>query len=64
VEAPKNASMREKSCSTSKETQLFFIVVYKYSVTNILFGGGAGGSKTYSLLFPYIFAHAETPNIV
>jgi len=56
--------MREESCSTSKTTQLFFVVVYDYSVTKILFGGGTGGSKTYSLLFPYIFPHAETPNII
>jgi hypothetical protein len=55
--------MREESCSTSKATQLFFVAVYGYSVTKILFGGGTGGSKTYSL-FPYIFPHAETPNII
>jgi hypothetical protein len=56
--------MREESCSTSKATQLFFVVVYDYSVTKILFSGGIGGIKTYSLLFPYIFPQAETPNII
>jgi hypothetical protein len=56
--------MREKRCSTSKASQFFFLVVYDYSITQILFGGGAGGSRTYNLLSPYMFPHAETPKII